>query len=144
MHTISIHAFMQTTCSATDSVSKVRRLIVGLETLRFCTDNDEKCCTLVYTMSPEIICPNLAVKESEPTVCYFLHILSICPKNIQSQTVKQLFSETTSHFVNAINCFLLASSLNQSNRIDSSLQCFSNLRRRDFKNIITQKHTYFV
>ena len=99
--TISIHAFMQTTCcSATDSVSKVRRLIVGLETLRFCTGNDEKCCTLVYIMSPEIICPNLAVKESEPTVCYFLHILS-----------SQLFSETTSHFVNAINCFLLASSL---------------------------------
>ena len=89
--TISIHAFMQTTCcSATDSVSKVRRLIVGLETLRFCTGNDEKCCTLVYIMSPEIICPNLAVKESEPTVCYFLHILSICPKNIQSQTVKPI------------------------------------------------------
>ena len=39
--------------------TKVRRSIVGLETLRFCTGNDEKCCTLVYIMSPEIICPNL-------------------------------------------------------------------------------------
>ena len=46
-------AFTQTTCcSATDSVSKVRRSIVVLETLRFCSGNDEKCCTLVYIMSP--------------------------------------------------------------------------------------------
>ena len=28
---------------------------MGLETLRFCTGNDEKCCTLVYIMSPEKI-----------------------------------------------------------------------------------------
>ena len=80
---------------------------MGLETLRFCTGNDEKCCTLVYIMSPEIICPNPAVKESEPTVCYFLHILSICAKNIQSQTVKQMFSETTSHFVKCNKLFLV-------------------------------------
>ena len=39
---------------------------MGLETLRFCTGNDEKCCTLVYTMSPEIVCPNLPVKSLNP------------------------------------------------------------------------------
>ena len=53
-------------------------------------------------------------------VASLLTHFSICAKNIQSQTVKQLLSETTSHFVNAIICLLLASSLYQSNSIDAA------------------------
>ena len=44
-HVAHAYKYMQTTCcSATDSDSKVRRAIVGLETLRFCIGNGEKCC----------------------------------------------------------------------------------------------------
>ena len=42
-----------------NSVSKVRRSIDGLEIWTFCTGNNEMCCTLLYLMSAEIICPNL-------------------------------------------------------------------------------------
>ena len=66
---------------------------MGLETLRFCTENDEKCCTFVYIMSPEIICPNFQSKSLNAQFVNPYKNFPLC----QSRTVKQLFSVTTSH-----------------------------------------------